>query len=306
MKHFKGGKIDLNTGSLLKANSSRCKNNFYKILFAIFLFNSNLFYPQNLINNVQIPINGFCKYRNFKTGEDYTSAFALNYNKDSYSDILLYSPLKKKIDLLSGYENGEFSEQDSIKVQYQFSNIQAILNDKKEVEGYAFASRRDRKAGIFQISNRKKFVNVLYHSFSSYPENISVADVEGNGNAEILISGGTFDGLSLLFRSGKKLIEKKLEKNTSYTDAIFVDLTNDGIPDISGFNLITNSIDFFYNYGNGDFRKVRSIHINNRISLLQSFDMDSDDYADLIFASNNSISIFYGDFRSAFADTINI
>ncbi|MGA9294782.1 MAG: VCBS repeat-containing protein [Ignavibacteriaceae bacterium] len=306
MKHFKGGKIDLNTGSQQKVNPSRCKKNLFKILFAIFLFNSNFFFPQNLINDMQIPINGFCKYNDFKTGRNYTSAFALNYNKDSYSDILLYSPLKKKIDLLTGFENGEFSEQDSIRVPYQFSNIQTIFNHKKEVEGYAFASRRDRKAGIFRITDDKKFTNIASYNFSSYPENISVADIEGNGNAEMLISGGTFDGLSLLFLSGKKLIEKKLEKNTSYTDAVFVDLNNDDIPDISGFNLITNSIDFFYNYGNGDFRKVRSIPINSRISLLQSFDMDSDDYADLIFVSNNSISIFYGDFRSAFEDTLNI
>ena len=303
MKHFKGGKIDLNTESLLKVKSSGCKKNFYKVLFAIFLFNSNLLFPQNLINNVQIPINGFCKYSSFKTGKNYTSVFALNYNRDSYSDILLYSPLKKKVDLLTGFENGEFSEQDSIKIPYLFSNIQAIFNNKKEVEGYAFTSRKDRIAGIFQISNKKRIENVLSYSFSSYPENIPIADVEGNDNAEMLISGGTFDGLSLLFRSGKKLIEKKLEKNTSYTDAIFIDLNNDAIPDISGFNIITNSIDFFYNYGNGDFRKVRSIPIDYRISLLQSFDMDSDDYSDLIFASKNSISIFYGDFRSAFEDT---
>ena len=306
MKHFKGGKIDLNTGSLLKVNSSQCKKIFYNFLFAFFLFNSNFILPQNLTNDLQIPINGFCKYRNFITSMGYTSAFALNYNKDSYSDILLYSPLKKKIDLLTGYENGKFSDQDSLKVPYQFSNIKAIFNDKKEVEGYAFASRRDRKAGIFRISNRKRFINVISYNFSSYPENISVADVEGNGNAEMLISGGTFDGLSLLVHSGKKLIEKKLERNTSYTDAIFVDLNNDDIPDISGFNLITNSIDFFYNYGNGDFRKVRSIPVDNKISLLQSFDMDSDDYEDLIFVSDNSISIFYGDFRSAFEDTVNI
>ncbi len=306
MKHFKEGKIDLNTGFLLKVNSLQCKIFFYTFLLPFFLFNSNFAFPQNKLNNVQIPINGFCKYRDFKTGKNYTSAFPLNYNKDSYSDILLYSPLKKKMNLLTGYENGEFPEQDSIKIPYRISNIHAIFNKKKEVEGYAFASRRDRTAGIFQISNEKKFINIASHNFSSYPENISVADVEGDSKSEMLISGGTFEGLSLLYRSGKGLIEKKLEERTSYTDAIFVDLNNDNIPDISGFNLITSSIDFFYNNGNGNFRKVRSIPINGRVSLLQSFDMDSDDYEDLIFVRNDSISIFYGDFRSSFEDTLNI
>ena len=306
MKHFKGGKIDLNTGSPLITNLLQFRKNFYNFLFAVFLFNSNFILPQNLINDMQIPINGFCKYRNFQAGKNYTSVFTLNYNRDSYTDILLYSQLKKKIDLITGYENGEFSGQDSIKVPYHISNIKAIFNNKNEVEGYAFASRKDRTAGIFRINNQKRFINVASHSFSSYPENISVADVAGNGRTDMLISGGTFDGLSLLNYSGKKLIEKKLKKNTSYTDAIFVDLNNDDIPDIAGFNLISNSIDFFYNYGDGSFREVRSIPVDGKISLLQSFDMDSDDYEDLIFAGNNSISIFYGDFRSAFEDSVNI
>ncbi len=306
MKRSKGGKIDLNIGFLLKVNLSQCKKNFYNFLFAIFLLNSNFILPQNLTSDIQIPINGFCKYRSFKTGRNYTSAFSLNYNKDSYSDILLYSPLKKKINLLTGNENGEFSNQDSIGVPYQLSNIQTVFNNKKEVEGYAFTSRRDRTAGIFQITNERKLVNLSYIEFKSYPENISVADVEGNGKKEMLISGSTFDGLSLLFYSGKKITEKKIEERTSYTDAIFVDLNNDDIPDISGFNLITNSIDFFYNNGDGNFRKVRSIPVEGRISLLQAFDLDSDNYEDLIFVKNNSISIFYGDFRSAFEDTVTI
>ena len=305
-KHFKGGRIDSNIGLLLKVNSSLYKKLFYDFLFAIFLFNPNFIIPQNLINNMQIPINGFCNYRSFKTGKNFTSAFALNYNSDSYSDILLYSPLKKKIDLLTGSENGGFSRQDSLKVPYQFSTVQTIFNDKKEVDGYAYASRKDRTAGIFKITKEKRFLNTASYTFTSYPENISVADVEGNGKTEMLVSGGTFDGLSLLFHSGKNLTEKKLEKNTSYTDAIFVDLNNDDIPDISGFNLITGSIDFFYNYGDGNFRKVRSIPTDGKISLLQAFDMDSDEYEDLIFVRNNSISILYNDFRSSFEDTINI
>jgi hypothetical protein len=305
-KHFKGEKIDSKTGSLLKVKRAQWKNFFYNFLFAVFLFSSNFVFSQKLLNDIQIPINGFCKFKSFKTGLDYSSAFSLNYNDDSYSDILLYSPLKKKINLLTGNENGDFSRQDSIKVPFQISNIQAIFNSKKEVEGYAFASRRDRSAGIFQITNDRKLVNLSIIEFKSYPENISVADVEGNGQKEMLISGSTFDGLSLLFHPGKKIIEKKIEERTSYTEAIFVDLNNDDIPDISGFNLITNSIDFFYNSGNGSFRKVRSIPVAGRISSLQSFDIDSDSYSDLIFVSNKEISILYGDFRSSFEDTLNI
>lgn len=305
-KLFKGGKIDLKIEFLLKVNSDLLKKKFNIFLLVVFLSNSSFIFSQNLFNNTQVPVNGFCKFKNIATGQNYSSIFSFNYNNDSYSDILLYSPLKKKINILTGNENGEFSRQDSIKVPFQFSSIQTIFNKKKEVEGYAFASRRDRTAGIFQISKYRRFSIQSTIKFNSYPENISLADVNGNGKKEILISGSAFDGLSLLYLSGRKLEEKKIEERTIYTDATFIDLNNDDIPDIAGFNLITNSLEFFYNYGDGNFRKVRSIPINGRVRSLQSFDMNSDNYEDLIFVKDNSIMIFYGDFRSSFENSVTI
>ena len=305
-KLFKGGKIDSRIEFLPKANFDLPKKNFNFFLLVAFLSNPSFIFSQNMFNTTQVPINGFCKFKNIATGQNYSSFFPLNYNNDSYTDILLYSPLKKKINILTGNENGEFSRQDSIKVPFQFSSIRTIFNKKKEVEGYAFASRRDRTAGIFRVSRFRRFSIQAAIKFNSYPENISLADVNGNGKKEILISGSAFDGLSLLYLSGRKLEEKKIEERTIYTDAVFIDLNNDDIPDIAGFNLITNSLEFFYNYGDGNFRKVRSIPINGRVSSLQSFDMNSDNYEDLIFVKDNSIMIFYGDFRSSFENSITI
>ena len=305
-KLFKGGKIDSKIEFLPKADSDLLKKIFNVFLLIVFLSNSDFIFSQNLFNNIQVPLNGFCKFKDTATGQNYSSIFPLNYNNDSYTDILLYSPLKKKINILTGNENGEFARQDSIKVPFQFSSIQTIFNKKKEVEGYAFASRRDRTAGIFQISKYRRFSTQAVVKFNSYPENISLADVNGNGKKEILISGSAFDGLSLLYQSGRKLEEKKIQERTIYTDAVFIDLNNDDIPDIAGFNLITNSLEFFYNYGDGNFRKVRSIPINGRVSSLQSFDMNSDNYEDLVFVRDNSIMIFYGDFRSSFENSVTI
>ncbi len=305
-KHFKGGKIDFGIGLLLKVSSTTVGKVSSIFLLTALLFSSYIVFPQNQSGSIQIPINGFCKYRDFKTNSNYTTIFSFNYNNDSYSDILLYSPLRKKINILTGDENGDFSRQDSIKVPYQFSSIQKIFNREKETESYAFASRRDRTAGIFQISNYRKFSMLSTIQFTSYPENISAADINGDGRKEILISGSAFDGLSVLYQSDRKLIEKKVEEKTTYTAAIFVDLNNDDIPDIAGFNLITNSLDFFYNYGNGTFNKIRSIPIDGKINAIHSFDINSDDYEDLIFVKNNSIVIFYGDFRSSFENTITL
>jgi FG-GAP-like repeat len=276
----------------------------YFIIFVSFSY-SNIF-SQDQSNISRIPINGFCKYKNFKTDQDYFSIFSLNYNNDSYSDLLLFSPVKKEMALLTGTENGNFPKQRKLESRFRFSNIQALFSKNKETKDYAFTSRRDRTAGIFQISANEKISILKTLEFKSYPENISTADINGDGEDEMLISGSAFDGLSLLIDSGKKLIEKKIEERTIYTDAIFVDLNNDNVPDIAGFNLITNSVELFYNYGNGTFKKVRSIPIDGRVRSIYSFDINADDYEDLIFVKDKSIIIFYGDFRSSFEKSITI
>ena len=52
--------------------------------------------------------------------------------------------------------------------------------------------------------------------------------------------------------------------------------------------------------------KVRSIPIEGRIKSIYSFDLNADGYEDLIFVKDDSIVIFFGDFRSSFENSVTV
>lgn len=285
-KPLKGGITGFKTGTR--------KINF---LFMFFVLSINLF--------PQIPVNGFCKYQYYKIAPGFKNFFPLNYNNDSYTDLLLFNPSNKKICSLDGFQNGTFGKEHIYEMRREISGIQLLWTDSMKISGYAFISRKQNSAGIMKINPEGLPEIESEIKFNTYPDNLSTADIDNDGSPELLISGSTFNGLSILYQN-KKLQEKKIAQNTSYPEAVFVDLNNDNYPDIAAFDLFSGRIQFFYNNSRGDFKKVREIPLNNPVYQLQSTDMDIDSYSDLIFSDQRGISISYGDFSSSYNDTINI
>src|ERR1039457_6372885 len=76
-------------------------SNFSLILIELLLFSIEAF--------SQVPINGFCKYNKIDIDSGFTNLFALNYNDDSYTDLILYNPAKKDIESLDGNQSLSFS-----------------------------------------------------------------------------------------------------------------------------------------------------------------------------------------------------
>ena len=261
------------------------------ILFAFFL-SHEIF--------AQIPINGFCKFKSFTVSPNFNSLFTLNYNNDSYTDLILYNPLSKKIVSLSGKENGDFNKPGVSTIPYPITNIQSLIEKNKEIKRYAFVSRVNMRVGIYSFTSRGRAVLSGSVRFKSYPENLSTADMNQNGKDEILVSGSAFNGLSIISQTKRGLKAEKIIQNTSFSDAVFADLRDDGFADIAAFNMINNSIFFFYNNGSGNFSIVRTIPVGTPIHSLKAMDINLDNYTDLIFAGKHSITIMYGDFASAY------
>jgi hypothetical protein len=277
-KLFFAGKPGLKTGS----------GNF-NILLLFFLLNENLF--------PQIPINGFCKYNSYSVDSGYTNLIMINYNNDAYSDLLLYNPLKKEVASVQGALKGEFKEIKKFTLPLEISSIHP-LNYKSSTR-FVFTNRKKRKAGFYDLDINGKPVLTRETDFNYYPDHISTADINADGKNEILISGGAFYGISILYRNEKRLIEKDIIEGT-YSRAVFIELNNDGFPDIAGYDLASNSFNFFYNNSLGEFRKARSIPFSEKPAGLKTFDVNLDSYEDLIFSSQNSINIWYGDYRSSY------
>ena len=267
------------------------------ILFFILCFNSAF---------SQIPINGFCNLKSFPSFTGYTHLITYDINGDSYSDILIYSPNHNSIIIVEGKENFEFTNYKIVNVPYYLSNLIPLGEESAYSMDYIFTSRKSRTAGIFNIPISGDFNPIAELKFDSFPENISTADINKDGYSEYLISGSGFNGLSVLFFKDDKLTESKININKSYSEAIFADVSNDGMPDIIAFNLFSNLIDIMYNDGTGHFELIRQIEPEENVESIQSIKFDNDEYADIVYTSANSFNIFFGDFRSAYDSTLVI
>ncbi len=254
----------------------------------------------------QIPINGFCQYKSYNVEKNFNSLFAINFNNDSYTDLVLYNPDQKKLVALSGEKNGNFSKPNIFSIPYEITSIHSLIERNKKIKRYAFVSRQRMRAGIYSFTSSGRAYLSSSIKFKSFPENVSTADINKNGSDELLISGSAYDGLSIVYQTGSGLKEKNIVENTSFSNAVFADLSNDSYPDIAAFNTFNNSLIFFYNNGAGEFRKVRSFQLDQPIHSLHSSDLNLDNYTDLIFAKSKSINVFYGDSASTYSVTISI
>jgi effector-binding domain-containing protein len=257
-------------------------------------------------NYSQIPINGFCKYNNLNIDSGYTSLFQVNFNNDFYSDLLLFNPDNRNVVMMKGDVNGTFTEQKKYDMPIEISNIENIIDRNNRITGYVFVSRKNMSAGLIKFSSGGRPSIEKEIKLDSYPDYISAIDFNRDGVEEFLVSGSAFKGISIIKRAANNLVEEKVVSKGSYSRAIFSDISGDGYPDIAAYNVVTNSIDIFYNDISGGFYNVRSLPFESKIRGFRIYDIDLDGYDDIIIIQNKNIKIFFGDFNSSFSSDVTI
>jgi len=251
----------------------------------------------------QIPINGFCKYSSLPIKGNFKQLFTLNFNQDSYSDLLLTGGEKNSFSTLAGKGRDNFGAAFSSTFSAGLSNFISYLEAFDKSPKYAFVSRRQKKAGWLNVSSNGNISASSRISFSSFPDILTSADLNDDGKNELLISGVAFDGISILKNKQGRIEEKKIEKGKAFSQCAAVDLNSDSYPDIAAFNITDNTLQFFYNNSRGSFKPVRAIELQHAVSSLQAFDFNSDYYPDILFICGNELQIIFGDSVSSYQRT---
>ncbi len=258
-----------------------------------------LLFPVKLYS--QTLINGFCEYNSTSIDSGFNSITPFIFVKSNHpiQSLVTYSKNKRQIDLYDYTKHKKFDFQNVLSLRGNPSSIK-VLNRK--TNSFVYSSRKSRTVGIFKIIDNKRIYFISDISFNSYPQNLSISDLNNDGANEILVSGSAFNGLSVLFSDANKIYEKKIAQNSIYSQAVFADINSDSLSDIIGFNLLSDSLDFFYNQGDSTFYKARSISLDGKIGCLISKDLNKDSYPDIIYSEDNTIHILFGDFRNSYTD----
>jgi len=260
----------------------------------------------NQIVKAQIPINGFCKYESFDVQSNYTNLFSLNFNKDSYTDLFIFSDSSKNINSIKGLPNEKFQSVIKFNFIYKTSKIIPVTDKYNNVIEYAFLSKEKKIFGLVKFNNLGALELNYFIKLQFTPNQLSAADIDNDGKNEFLISGVAYEGLTIIKNDGSRLIKSDFENEHIYSQSVLIDLNNDGFYDIATFDIQYNQIKFFYNRGNGEFYFVRSFQLNNNISSLHSFDFNLDGYNDLIYTFENYFYVLFGDSIASFNNQITI
>ncbi len=248
----------------------------------------------------QVPVNGLCRYNSVKVDEGGSFFQTLNYNRDAYTDLAVYLPAKKTLELYTGNPAGKFSKARKQKFNSPITSILPLKDNLGRTTSFILASRSERKIFWGKFTSSGAFITLRTFKLEGYPEFISSADIDYDGNPELVVSGPSLPGLQTLDPSGNKKA-RTYDADKPYSCTATIDLNSDGYPDVAAYSPWGKKLVFFYNDFKGGLRILRSISIRDEVSNLNSFDMNLDGFPDLLFSAGNSIYTFYGDSAGSYA-----
>lgn len=253
--------------------------------------------------SAQIPLNGFCGYQEFTTSKNQTRIFPIDINSDGWRDFILSDQVTKKFSIQTRNKN-IFSSPGGRFTSVSFYDLIPAGPEQGRGRKFAFISRKEREAG-FVIINRSGIPSFqLKKKYESYPSSMDLDAPDKNGKSQMLVSGSSFKGLSLLKEERNKLTETLIDNEQIYSCSRFFDLDYDGYQDIVALNLLRNSLILFYNDRSGNFRPSRSIGLQSELKQFSVADFNSNGFNDLVFTTKYGFEVLLGDSVSSFEKRI--
>ena len=261
------------------------------VLIFTFLFLSNI--------SAQIPIKGFCRYREFSVKANFSNVFGVDYSSDGFRDLLVASSNQKKYLTLTADDKSNFRKVNERFSPYVISDLHP-MTDNNNGRLYLILSRKNRQVGIASFTKNGSILWKNKIKFNGYPSKIDVGDVDDNGKRVGLVSGNSLDGLRIIKQNKNNLLETQIAKGRAFVYSNFIDFDYDKFSDIIAFDAQKNSFIFFYNNHYGGFTESRSIAMTGDVREFSTADFNSDGFTDLVYLHNNRLEILLGDSVSSF------
>lgn len=256
--------------------------------------------------SAQIPINGFCKYREFTSKPGYNRIFSSDFNNDGFGELLLSNIYSNKIALLSPEVKSNSHSAVEKSFSSSISGFQLFSSDNSG-KRYLMVSRKNRFAGLASMSKSGTPFTYNKVKIDGFPSSYDVGKIFGiNGRSAAVLSGNSMNGISVIYENNKSLIEKTISKEKVFSYTAFIDLDYDSYTDIAAINAIKNSIEFYYNNHLGEFSLSRSIDLDGQISEFKTDDFNSDGFTDLVYIKDNRIEVLLGDSVSSFNNKLTL
>lgn len=279
-KHYREEKI-----------ASAAERIFLRSVLISFLYISN--------SLAQIPINGFCGYKEFSTKSNNTNIISVDYNSDGYRDLLIYNLALNKYSTLTSDQKSNFNSSSEKYFSVPLTDIHPFGSEQSG-KRFLIASRKTRQVLLASFSRNGSLSVNGKILFNGYPANVDVKDIDGDGKPEGLVSGNALDGLYILKEKKRSFEKIKIEAGKNFYWSSFIDLDYDSFPDIAAIDQISNSIIFYNNDHSGGFTESRSIALNGEPSAFKTADFNSDGFTDIVIVKNNGFEVLLGDSVSSF------
>ena len=254
--------------------------------------------------SAQIPINGFCKYREYSCKPGYNRVFTCDLNNNGYGDLFLSNITSNKFALL--FPEAKLNSNSAVEKSFSssISGIQLFSSDNSG-KRYLIVSRKNKFAGLASMS-KSGTPSIFYKlKIDGFPSSYGVGKIFGTiGRSAAILSGNSMNGITIIYENNKALVEKRISKEKAFSYSAFIDLDYDSFSDIAAVNSIKNSIELYYNNQLGDFSLARSIYLDSQISEFKTADFNSDGFTDLVYIKNNRFEVLLGDSVSSFRNKI--
>jgi hypothetical protein len=269
---------------------SRIKLNI-KYLYLLFLLCSS--------SHAQIPINGFCRYREISVNSGFSKIFPADFSVDGYRDLILFTGTDSKYSTLTSDSKSNLNKSGERNSSFAITQIHPFGNELKG-RRYLIVSRKNRQIELTSFSRSGSVISNGRVKLKGFPSNIDIGDINADGRTVGLVSGPSLNGLHIIEENKRTLVDRLVVQGKIFTSSVFIDLDYDGYSDVAAFDPITSTLILYENNHRGGFSESRSFRFDEEIKELQSVDINTDNFTDLVFIDRGKLTILMGDSVSSF------